>query len=446
MGALSSLTKQQKSAVVILQIGTILEYLDLMLYVHMAVLLDQLFFPKTDPDTANLVSGMTFCLTFIFRPLGSLIFGYIGDTLGRKNTVIITTMMMAISCVIMANLPTYSQIGIIASWAVILCRILQGLSSMGEIVGAQLYLTELFKPPARYAAVASIGCSNCLGTMLALAVASAVLYIGLEWRVAFWIGALIAVVGSVARTMLRETPDFVDAKRQLKKELEQASLDPQMLKQDLIINEPVSKKTALAYFLIQCARPMYIYFCYIYCGVILKKSFSYTAEQVIMHNFIVALMDFFGAIFYTYLSYRVYPLKIVKIRMMLFPIFVLLLPLMLDHANSPMHIMSIQLFICLLGINIFPAEAILFVHFPVFKRFTYSSFMYALSRAIVYVITSAGLVYLINKLGNYGLLIIFVPITIGFWFGVLRFDKLEKVTERDPEKSLVLNLSNRVVD
>ena len=433
MGILSSLTKQHREAIGILQIGTVLEYFDLMLYVHMAVLLDQLFFPKTDPHTAALISAMTFCSTFVFRPLGALIFGYIGDNLGRKYTVIITTTMMAISCVTMANLPTYAQIGITATWAITLCRIIQGLSSMGEIIGAQLYLTELIKPPIRYLAVSLIGCSNCFGTMLALAVTTAVLYLGLEWRIAFWIGASIALVGFIARTALRETPEFVDAKRQIKKNFEKANIDPIILEKDLIFNEKVNKKTTIAYFLIQCSRPVCIYFCYIYCGNILKNLFSYTAVQVIQHNFVIALIDFFGVLFYAYLSYKVYPLKLVKIRMVLFTIFVLLLPLMISCISSPMQVMGIQLFVCLFGIDMFPAEAILFVHIPIFKRFTYASFLYALSRASMYIITSFGLVYLVKIMGNYGLLVIFIPIVIGFWFGVLHFEQLEKEGENYPQ-------------
>ena len=110
----NKLNKQQREAVGLLSIGTFLEYFDLMLYVHMAVLLNELFFPKTDPFTASLISAFSFCSTFVFRPLGALIFGYIGDTIGRKTTIIITTFLMAISCLVMANLPTYAQIGITA--------------------------------------------------------------------------------------------------------------------------------------------------------------------------------------------------------------------------------------------------------------------------------------------------------------------------------------------
>ena len=131
----SSLRREQREAVGLLQIGTFLEYFDLMLYVHMAVLLNDLFFPKTDPHTASLIAAFAFCSTYVLRPFGALLFGWIGDNIGRKTTVIITTMMMAVSCLIMANLPTYSQIGISAAWIVTICRLIQGLSSMGEAVG-----------------------------------------------------------------------------------------------------------------------------------------------------------------------------------------------------------------------------------------------------------------------------------------------------------------------
>ncbi|WP_342267402.1 hypothetical protein [Candidatus Tisiphia endosymbiont of Empis tessellata] len=80
----TSLTREQKEVVGLLSIGTFLEYFDLMLYVHMAVLLNELFFPKTDPHTATLLSAAAFCSTYLLRPFGALIFGWIGDNVGRK--------------------------------------------------------------------------------------------------------------------------------------------------------------------------------------------------------------------------------------------------------------------------------------------------------------------------------------------------------------------------
>lgn len=74
-----SLTKEQKEAVGLLSIGTFLEYFDLMIYVHMAVLLNELFFPKADTNTAAIYSASAFCSTFVFRPFGALVFGWMGD-------------------------------------------------------------------------------------------------------------------------------------------------------------------------------------------------------------------------------------------------------------------------------------------------------------------------------------------------------------------------------
>lgn len=168
MSLFSALSKKQKEAAGLLQIGTFLEYFDLMLYVHMASLLNDLFFPKTDPQTASILSAFAFCSSFVFRPFGAILFGYLGDHIGRKSTVIITTFMMAICCLIMANASTYDQIGIAASWIVTLCRITQGIASLGEVINAEIYLTEITKPPTRYTLVALIPTASVLGSTFAL--------------------------------------------------------------------------------------------------------------------------------------------------------------------------------------------------------------------------------------------------------------------------------------
>ena len=425
----SSLQKEQKEAIGLLSIGTFLEYFDLMLYVHMTVLLNELFFPKTDPHTASILAAMSFCATYIFRPFGALIFGYIGDTIGRKTTVIITTTMMALSCFVMANLPTYAQVGITASYLITACRIVQGMSSMEEVVGAELYLTELTKPPIRYPVVTSINIFSALGASAALGIASFVITYGLNWRLAFWAGAGIALIGSVARTVLRETPDFVNAKRKLTDTLNEFGVDAQTLKQNPIWKEKVNKKTTLAYFLIQCARPVCFYFIYIHCNSILKTSFDYSAEQIINHIFVVSIIDVAGIAFITYLCYYVYPLKIIKVKIAIFFIFILCIPYIMSHINTPFQLLLMQAFVCLFCVDSSPAAAIFYIHFPVLKRFTYASFLYALSRALVYIITSFGLVFLTYYFNNWGLLIIMVPMVLGFTFGVYHFESLEKEAE-----------------
>ncbi len=433
-----SLNKEQKEAVRLLSIGTFLEYFDLMIYVHMAGVLNELFFPKTDPHTTALYSAGAFCTTYLLRPLGALIFGWIGDNIGRKSTVIITTFMMSSACVVMANLPTYEQVGIVAVWIAIICRAVQGMSSMGEIVGAELYLTEMLAPPIQYASVGLIGACAVLGTVGALAISSLVVCYGINWRIAFWIGAIIAFVGSVARKKLREAPEFADAKRRIKKVFKTTNTDINILKNDPIWQEKVNKKTVIAFFLLQCALPVCVYFIYIYCGNILKTSFGYTVPEIIKHNFIVCIMELLITLILCYLSLKVYPLLIIKITLLIFSIFMIFCPYLLNNVNSPYQLFFIQFFIVLWKQCLNPATPICLKSFPIFKRFTYASMTFSVSRAMIYVISAFGFVYLVECFGNWGIWFIIIPIIIGFTYGLLHFENLTKIAKIIHSKNCIV--------
>ncbi|WP_425363883.1 MFS transporter [Candidatus Tisiphia endosymbiont of Hybos culiciformis] len=422
----TSLTREQRESIGLLSIGTFLEYFDLMLYVHMAAFLNELFFEPTDPHTASLMMSFAFCTSFVFRPVGAVIFGWLGDTMGRKFTMIITTFMMAVTCLVMANLPTYAQIGVTATWVITICRAVQGISSMGEMTGAQLYLTETIKPPAQYASVGLMWACCDLGGLGALGVASLVTLHGFNWRLAFWLGAAIALVGSVARTTLRETPEFADAKRRIKKIFEETNTDTASLKDHPILQEKVNKKTIIAFFLLKNASPVCFYFNYVYCANILKANFGYTMTEVIQHNFIVCLVNFLTISTLCYLSLKIYPLLTVKIILFICSIFIIFCPYLLNNINSPYQLFLIQFVMSLLSECLGPASPILYKSFPVFKRFTCVSIIFAISRALMYVVTSFGFIYLYEHFGHWGLWVIMVPIIIGFAYGLFYFDKLAK--------------------
>ncbi len=428
MSILKSLNQKQKEAIGLLQIGTFLEYFDLMLYVHMAVLLNELFFPPTDPKSASLIAAFAFCSTFVLRPFGALIFGYIGDNMGRKTTVIITTMMMSISCIVMASLPTYEQIGITAAWVVTTCRIFQGLSSMGEIMSAQVYMTEITKPPLQYPIVSFIGVASSVGAFCALGVASLVTQVGFNWRIAFWIGAAIAVVGSIARTRLRETPEFIAKINKQKLKKVNKSLDGSQESD----THQTSVKTLFAIFSIYCGWPITFYIAYMYFNPLLKQSFGYSSADVIFHNFLVSAVSVFTGIMIILLSLRFFPLTIMRIRSLCFLILVLVLPFLISQATSHYHIFAIQTAILCCSLGDLPGVAIFIKHIPTLKRVTATSFIYAASRAIMYIITSFGLVYLSSKLDYYGLWIITIPVCLSYLWGISHFKKLEQMNEKMP--------------
>lgn len=434
MSLFSSLSREQKETIGLLQIGTFLEYFDLMLYVHMAVLLNELFFPKTDIQTTSLLAAFAFSSTFVFRPIGALIFGWMGDHFGRKSTIVWTTLIMSISCFLMANLPTYAQIGVAAAWLMTLCRIAQGMSSMGEIVGAQIFVAESIRRPASYPAVAFITLASPLGTMAALGVSFLVTSFYMNWRLAFWIGAIIALVGAVARTRLRETPEFLEMKRkQFKKDLaavnedeEAENLPSPSKKTALPWKERVRFNTLISYFSVACGWPLTLYLGFIYFNPMLKDNFGYSTAEIIQHNFFLSVFFMLPYILLAFLSYRIHPLKILKIRGILALLLMVALPYLILNVSSPLHLFFVQVLILLLALDSAPAEAVFIYHLPIARRCTLGSFLFAVSRAMVFVITSFGLIYLTNYFGVYGLLFITLPIAFAYFYGVLYFEGLER--------------------
>lgn len=440
MGMLSTLDREKKEAVGLLQIGTFLEYFDLMLYVHMAVILNDLFFPKSDPFTAQLLTAFAFSSTFVFKPFGALLFGYIGDKMGRKATVVMTTMIMSVTCFVMATLPTYAQIGITASVGITVCRMLQGISSLGESIGSEIYLSEITRPPIRYPVVGLIGTAGAFGSMASLGAADALIALGLNWRIVFLLGALIAVIGTMARTRLRETAEFADMKRRLQIAVEETRREGLAQAADLlkstshIWKERVEVKTAFAYFFAFCGWPVCFYISYMYCGTLLKQNFAMTGEQVVAHNFMLSVINFIGLLTFVLLTYKIYPLKILRAKLWIYFPFVILTPILLKYINSPMELLIFQSVGVVFGPSTIPAKAIFLVHFPIFKRFTYAGFIAALAHAMVYILTSFGLVYLSGVFGYWGVLLITLPTIVGFTLAVEYFDKLEKKAEAEVRK------------
>jgi MFS family permease len=434
-----NLTRQQKESIFLLQIGTFLEYFDLMLYVHMAVLLNELFFPPADPKTESIIAALAFCSTYLLRPFGALIFGYIGDNIGRKATIIITTTLMSLSCVAMANLPTYAEVGITATIIVSILRMIQGMTSMGEVMGAKIYITEITKPPKQFLAVASVEVAAALGGIAALGVAALTMQYHVNWRYAFWIGAFIAIIGAVSRTKLRETPDFADAKRQRNTTL--ARLKEQGLSKAITLLEQVKPLTeekinmkTFGYFLaLQCSWPFCFYMAYIYFVPILKNSFNYTPADIILHNLYISFFQLAGVTFVTLLTVKIYPLLISKFSNVIFIIASIISPFILTYHSSIVAISLVQIMF-VMSLKRSPSDSILIKHFPLFRRFTGATFGYALARAVMYIIVSFGLVYLTEWFGYFGIWVIAIPLALVWFKSINYYITLEKEVGNYPAK------------
>jgi len=263
-----------------------------------------------------------------------LLLGYIGDNIGRKATIIISTGIMALSCIVMANVPTYAQIGITASWIVTICRILQGLSSLGEIIGAEIYLLESIKPPIVYPTVCIVIVLSTLGGFASLGIATLSTSFNFNWRLAFWFGAGVAIIGVVARTTLRESRDFIDVQNKLSNTFNKINVSSREFKKNNIFwNQRTDIRVILSYFIMECTSPIYFYINYIYCSDILKLL-GLTSADIIQHNFILSGVNVLNAVLLTLLVSKFHPIRVLQYKFILFVPFMLFFPFLLMISTS----------------------------------------------------------------------------------------------------------------
>jgi metabolite-proton symporter len=200
-------------------IGTTIEFFDFYIYATAAVLaFPRLFFPSSDPATAQLSSFATFGVAFIARPVGSAFFGHFGDRIGRKATLVAALLTMGLSTVAISVLPTYSTIGLAAPALLALCRFGQGIGLGGEWGGAMLLAVENAPPGKR----AWYGMFPQLGAPVGFFFSTGVFlllshwltdaqFLAWGWRLPFAGSALLVLVGLYVRLTIEETPVFREA-------------------------------------------------------------------------------------------------------------------------------------------------------------------------------------------------------------------------------------------
>ena len=200
-------------------LGTVFEWYDFYLYGTLAVFFSALFFPPGNDTAAFLASLATFGAGFAVRPLGALVFGRIGDRVGRKYTFLITIVLMGLSTALVGVLPTYAQIGIWAPILLVTLRLAQGLALGGEYGGAATYVAEHAPHGRRGYYTSWIQTTATLGFFLSLAVILACrLGFGEEafrtwgWRVPFLLSVLLLGISVYIRLKLEESPVFVEMK------------------------------------------------------------------------------------------------------------------------------------------------------------------------------------------------------------------------------------------
>ncbi len=196
-------------------LGTLFEWYDFYLYGTLAVFFGELFFPPGNERAALLASLATFGAGFGVRPLGALVFGRIGDLVGRKYTFLVTLLTMGLSTALIGFLPTYQSIGLLAPVLLVSLRLVQGLALGGEYGGAATYVAEHVPDHRRGYYTSFIQTTATLGFFLSLGVIGAArLAYGPEdfrafgWRVPFLASFLLLGVSLYIRLRMRESPLF----------------------------------------------------------------------------------------------------------------------------------------------------------------------------------------------------------------------------------------------
>jgi MFS family permease len=206
--------REKRKVIVAASVGTIFEWYDFYLYGALAPVISRQFFSGVNDNAAFILALLAFAAGFAVRPLGALVFGRLGDLIGRRYTFLVTLLIMGLSTAIVGLLPTFAQIGIISPIALVVLRILQGLALGGEYGGAATYVAEHSPPKRRGLYTSFIQATATLGLLLALLVILGCRsLLGREfdewgWRLPFLVSILLLMFSIYIRLQLNESPVF----------------------------------------------------------------------------------------------------------------------------------------------------------------------------------------------------------------------------------------------
>ena len=293
-----------KRVVVASSAGTAFEWYDFFIFGALAQTISKVFFAGLEPTAALIAALGLFAAGFAFRPLGALIFGVIGDRLGRKGAFLATVSIMGGATFAIGLLPTYESAGILSPILLILLRILQGIALGGEYGGAAIYVAEHAPNERRGAATGWVQSSASFGLLAALLVILATrtalgedAFLAWAWRIPFLVSLVLLVVSVWMRFRLSESPAFSKLKDEgevCKTPLREAFGQRENLKRVLI-----------AFFGIMCAQGAVWYATFFYMQVFLGRSLGVPEPTV---NLLLIVMTLASAplyVFFGWLSDRV---------------------------------------------------------------------------------------------------------------------------------------------
>jgi MFS family permease len=209
------MTREEKKVIFASSLGTVFEWYDFYLYGSLAAVIGAQFFSGLDPTSAYIFALLAFAAGFLVRPFGAIVFGRLGDMIGRKYTFLVTILIMGASTFVVGLLPNYASIGIAAPVILIALRLLQGLALGGEYGGAATYVAEHAPHGKRGAYTSWIQTTATLGLFMSLLVILGVResmdpkdWAAWGWRIPFLVSILLLAISVWIRLSLNESPAF----------------------------------------------------------------------------------------------------------------------------------------------------------------------------------------------------------------------------------------------
>jgi MFS family permease len=278
--------------------GTAFEWYDFFIFGSLAPVISRVFFAGLEPTQGLIAALALFAAGFAFRPLGALIFGVVGDQLGRKAAFLITVSLMGASTFLIGFLPTYATAGASGPTLLIVLRILQGIALGGEYGGAAIYVAEHAPNHRRGESTGWIQSSASFGLLAALLVIEATRgWIGEDafadwgWRVPFLVSAVLLVISVWMRAKLSESPHFAQLQ-------EEGTVAKAPLRESFGRWRNL-RKVLIAFFGIMCAQGAVWYFTFFYLQVFLERSLGVAPQTkdmllIVMTVVSAPLYVFFG--------------------------------------------------------------------------------------------------------------------------------------------------------
>lgn len=368
-----------KKVVISGMIGNALEWYDYALYAQFTAIIAFHFFPAyEDPLIPTIFAFGVFAAGFIVRPIGGILFGYIGDKYGRRISLFIAIILMAVPTACIGLLPTYNQIGIAAPILLIIIRVLQGLSLGGEFSGCIAYLVEHSSSEKRGLVGSAAFVSMCLGMLIGSVVATTMSCLMDEqelyswgWRVPFIVSIIFGLIGLHIRYHLSESPAYLAMKKK-------GEISEQPIK-ELIMNYRGPLFMAMAIYL-TVTVPFYTLTVFI--NTFAHITLKYSMSSCTMVNNIGLIILILVLPISAYISDRIGRKPVMVAGCLAIILFIVPIFLLMTAGRADLLVVAQALFALIVGIFMGPVPTTLVELFPAKIRFTGIALSYNISAGI----------------------------------------------------------------